>query len=156
MSVIVRKAGRRDLEAIHALWRQLRELRAKIDSRLAPTEDSDDVVREHREIVLADPRTAFFVGEEKGEVLAFLHAQVDTNEQGYNPARFGTVVDVFVREDRRREEIGSKLLDYCKEWFRSAGLTEYRVVVPVQNDVAQGFLQAADASPLLIAYRGLL
>jgi GNAT superfamily N-acetyltransferase len=152
MSALVRKAGRRDLEAIHALWRSLRDQVAKLDPRLTPSADADAVTREHREVILADPRTAFFVAEEQGEVIGYLHAQIDTNDPAYEPARYGTIVDLFVREQRRGEGTADALLEACLEWFRSHGLTEYRVDVPSLNRDAQAFFEKQGAEPLALTY----
>ncbi len=148
MSVIVRRAGRRDLDAIHALWRALREAAAKADPRFALAGDADARVRDHREVILADPRTRFFVAEEQGRVLGYLHAQVDANEPEYETTRFGTIVDLIVREDRRREGIAAALLDSCKEWLRSLGVTEYRAAIPVHAPGAQLLFQNLGATAL--------
>lgn len=148
MSVIVRRAGRRDLDAIHALWRALREAAAKADPRFALAGDADARVRDHREIILSDPRTRFFVAEEQGYVLGYLHAQVDANEPEYETTRFGTIVDLVVREDRRREGIARALLDSCKEWLRSLGVKEYRAAIPAHAPEAAFLFERDGAGPL--------
>ncbi len=143
MSVIVRTAGRRDLDAIHALWRELREEQAKADPRLALARESYAQAREHREVILADPRTRLLVAEEGGDVLGYLHAQVDQLDPVYALARVGTLVDVVVRPDQRRQGIGTRLLEACREWLRSLGLEELRVAVPAFADGAERFFQQA-------------
>jgi GNAT superfamily N-acetyltransferase len=152
MSALVRRAGRRDLDAIHALWGSLRELEAKLDPRLAPSADADAVTREHREVILADPRTVFFVSEEQGKVIGFLHAQIDANDPAYEPARYGTIVDLFVEAGRRGEGTADALLESCLEWFHSHGLTEYRIDLPALNRDAQAFFEKQKAAPLAITY----
>ena len=156
MSVLVRRAGRRDLEPIQSLWQSLRELQSKADSRLTPTKDAAQVVRQHREVILADPRTAFFVAEEQGRILGYLHAQIETNDPIYDPQKYGMIVDLIVNEDRRREGIGTRLLEYCKEWFVSQGLSEYRISVPVQQPDAERFLERTGAPAFLATHRAEL
>ena len=145
MSVIVRTAGRRDLDAIHALWRELREEQAKADPRLALARESYAQAREHREVILADPRTRLLVAEEGGNVLGYLHAQVDQLDPVYALARVGTLVDVMVRPDQRRQGIGTRLLEACRDWLRSLGLVEMRVAVPDFAHGAERFFQQAGA-----------
>ncbi len=152
MSVIVRRAGRRDLDAIHALWRALREAAAKADPRFALAGDADARVRDHREVILADPRTRFFVAEEQGRVLGYLHAQVDANSPEYETTRFGTIVDLIVREDRRREGVGLALVGACREWLHSVGVTELRVVVPAHAPEAAALLERDGATPLATTF----
>ena len=70
MAVLARRAGRRDLEAILARWLELREIEAKADARLAPSKNASQIVSEHREVILADPRTAAPVGDRVLRLLA--------------------------------------------------------------------------------------
>ncbi len=153
MSVIVRKAGRRDLQAIQELWQTLRELEAKIDPCFRTSRDGPQLVRQHRQMILADPRSAFLVAEEHGRILAYLHAEIESNDPVLEPARFGVVVDIIVREDRRREGIGGRLMDHCREWFASQAVGEFRAAVPVQHPVAERFFAAQQAVPRQVLYR---
>jgi GNAT superfamily N-acetyltransferase len=150
MACIVRRAGRRDLDAIQSLWELLRELQVKADSRLAPAAAAERLVAEHREVVLADPNTSFLVAEEQGEVLGFLHAQIEQGDPIYALERYGTIVDLFVLELRRGEGIGEQLLQSCLEWFRSLNLQEYRISTPVHTPEAQRFLEKHGALPLFV------
>ena len=156
MSVIVRRAGRRDLGCIQALWQLLRDLEAKSGSGLALSKDGAQVAGEHREVILADPRSAFFVAEEQGEVLGFLHAQVEPNDPVYEPPRLGRIVDLIVVEERRREGIGTRLVECCREWLLSQGLTEYRVTLPVQASAARLFFERLGTRPLTATHRAPL
>jgi len=142
MAVLVRRAGRRDLEAIHGLWQALRALEAKLDfgDRLAIR--AEELVREHREMILADPRTAILVAEQQGRVLGYVHGQVETNDPVYLPERYGVIVDLIVCEGHRREKIGTRLFEACREWFVSRGIGELRLHVPVSAGDAQRFFEA--------------
>ncbi|MGH7341981.1 MAG: GNAT family N-acetyltransferase [Candidatus Rokuibacteriota bacterium] len=154
--MIVRGAGRRDLDAIHALWVQLREAQAKADPRFALSSEGPARAREHREIILADPRTRFFVAEEQGRVVGYLHAQVEANDPAYETQRYGVIVDVIVREDRRREGLGARLLEAAKEWLRSAGVHEYRAAIPAPSADATRLFAPDRAEPLATTLVGRL
>jgi GNAT superfamily N-acetyltransferase len=142
MGVLVRRAGRRDLEAVHGLWQELRELEAKAGMGERLGVRAEDLAREHRELILADPRTAILVAEEQGRVLGYAHAQIETNDPVYLPERFGVVVDLMVCADRRREKIGSRLFEACREWLTSRGVAELRVHAPVGAEDAQRFFES--------------
>ena len=150
MPPLVRRAGRRDLEGIQSLWELLREDQAKGDDRLAPVIGASRLVSEHREAILADPRTGFFVAEEQGELIGFLHAQIDPNDPIYAPERYGTIVDLFVTEPSRGRGVGSQLLEYCVEWLCSHNLAEFRVATPAGNEAARRFFEARGARPLTV------
>ncbi|MFQ5514166.1 MAG: GNAT family N-acetyltransferase [Myxococcota bacterium] len=150
MNIIVRRAGRRDLEKLHALWRALRELEGKVDPRLELSKDGAEVTRHHREVILSDPRTGLFVAERGAELVGYLHMQIESGDPIYDPARYGRVVDLFVREDLRRQGIGSRLLAYGREWLASHGLAVYQVTIPVQLPDGQRFFERQGAQPLWV------
>ena len=153
MNVIVRRAGRRDLEGIHALWLLLQEVRLKADARFQIAKDAPEIASDHREVILADPNSAFFVAEEQREIVGYLHAQVESNDPTQEPLRIGRIVELIIREDLRRAGIGSRLFGYCKEWLSSLGIVEYRATVPAQDATAQTFLAAQSTTPLTITYQ---
>ncbi|MFQ5697365.1 MAG: GNAT family N-acetyltransferase [Myxococcota bacterium] len=152
MSVIVRRAGRRDLDAIRSLWRTLREHEAKLDPRLGLSSDAEAIAAEHREIILADPRTALFVAEERGAIVAYLHAQIDANDPSREPARYGTIVDLIVSEERRREGIAGRLLGAAREWLDSHAVAELRVTLSVADREARAFLEDRGARRVAARY----
>jgi len=146
--VLARRAGRRDLDAIQARWLQLREAEAKDDPRLAPSKNAAQIAREHREVILADPRTAFFVAEERGEIVGYLHAQIEQGDPAYDAGSYGLVADLFVDAERRKQGIGRALLRCAAEWFASLGMREYRVRTPAAHPEARGFFERAGATAL--------
>jgi GNAT superfamily N-acetyltransferase len=148
MPALVRRAGRRDLEAIQTLWERLRELQAKADTRLAPSAGAPASAREHREMVLSDPNTGFFVAEDRGKIVGYLHAQIEINDPIYSSERHGTIVDLFVVEEQRRQGVGARLLEYCAEWLHSHNLSEYRVSLPAHAAGAQQFFERHGATSL--------
>ena len=148
MAILARRAGRRDLEAIHARWLALREFEAKIDPRLATSKNASQIAAEHREVILADPRTAFFVAEDHGEVVGFLQAQIEQNDPSYDTARYGLIRDLFVDLERRKQGVGMTLLRCALEWFGSHGLREYRTDAPLAHAEARAFFEHAGASEL--------
>jgi len=148
MSVILRRAGRRDLEGIQVLWMALREQYAKADPRFLVSPDAARAGREHREAILADPRTRFFVAEEGSEILAYLHAQIEGSGPDHSPARWGEILDLAVRDDRRGEGIGSRLLACGLEWLESCGVAQYRVAVPSLMPEACRFFERHGGLPL--------
>jgi len=156
MKVIVRRAGRRDLEGIHSLWLMLQEVRTKTDTRFQLSKNAPELASDHREVILADPNSAFFVAEEQREIVGYLHAQAETNDPTQEPLRIGRIVELVVREDLRRTGIGSRLFSYCKEWLGSLGIVEYHATVPTQDSAAQQFLATQSTTPLTITYQSQL
>ncbi len=156
MTIIFRRAGRRDLKDIHALWQALRELEAKSDPRLALRKEAIEILRDHREVVLADSRTGIFVAEEAGEILGYVHAQIEINDPRHDPPKLGRIVDLIAREERRRQGIGTRLLGTAKEWLASMGMSEYRTTLPVHLPDGQRFFERAGAQVCEVTLRSRL
>ncbi len=152
MAVVVRRAGRRDLEALQALWLDLREQQAKADPRLAAAAGAARRAEEHREVILSDRGSAFFVAEDQGELLGFLHAQITRNDPVFTPERYGEIVDLFVAEPHRSDGLDARLVEYAIEWFHSHNLPEYRVLAPVATPDAGRFFERQGAAPRSICY----
>ena len=148
MAVLARRAGRRDLDAIQTRWLELRESEAKADARLGPSKNAAQIAREHREVVLADRRTAFFVAEDMGEIVGYLHAQIEQDDPSYATGNYGRVADLFVDLERRKQGIGRLLLRCAVEWFASHGTSEYRVSTPAAHPEARAFFQRAGLTEL--------
>lgn len=146
--MLARRAGRRDLDAIQARWLELRESEAKADPRLAPSKNSAQIAREHREAILGDRRTAFFVAEDHGEIVGYVHAQIEQDDPSYASGSYGLVADLFVDPGRRTQGIGSALLRCAIEWFSSLGMREYRVRTPAALAPARAFFERAGATEL--------
>ena len=128
--MLVRRAGRRDLESIHKLWLALRDEGAKADPRLALAPGAERLAEEHREVILADPRTGLFVAEERGDIVAFLLAQIEANDATHRVERYGLIVDIYVEPDWRGGGIAKQLVEYCRDWFQGQNVPEFRISVP--------------------------
>jgi GNAT superfamily N-acetyltransferase len=152
VAVVVRRAGRRDLEALQVLWLALREQQAKLDPRLAAGPGAARRAEEHREVILSDRGSAFFVAEDQGKLLGFLHAQITRNDPVFTPERYGEIVDLFVAEPQRSDELATRLVDYAVEWFRSHNVPEYRVWAPAAAPDAGRFFERQGAVPRSICY----
>jgi len=153
MTTLLRGAGRRDLEAIHALWKERRDLEVKLDPSIVWAQKAEATAREHRELVLADPRTRFVVADHQGQVVGFAHAQIETNELEFLPERYGVLVDLVVHPEHRGLGLGRRLLEQIDEWLHSRGIEELRARVLECDAAAREFLARAGASASLVVFR---
>ena len=148
MPVLVRRAGRRDLEPIEPLWLALRQHEAKLDARLVIVPGAERLARAHREVILTDRTTAIFVADDQGELVGFLHAEIQRNNPAYRSDRLGEIVDLFVVEESRSNGIGSRLLETAVEWFHSHNAPEYQVSTLVATPGVARFFERHGALPL--------
>ncbi len=153
MTTLLRGAGRRDLEAIHQLWKDRRDAELKLDARLVLAPSAEATAREHRELVLADPRTRFVVADHRGRIVGFAHAQIETNELEFLPERYGVLVDLVVHPEHRRRGLGLRLLQHVDEWLHSRGVEELRARVLDGDHDARSFLARAKAHASFAVFR---
>ena len=120
------------------LWREMWEFHLPLDPRFEISPSANIVMAKWIEDALQSDRSAIFVAEEApGAVEGYCHAMI----QEYPPivlrTRFGYVSEVAVH--RRRQGVGSRLLETAHAWFREKGLPYAEVNVSVKNAVALGF-----------------
>ena len=81
---------------------------------------------------LSLPGARAWVAEEEKQLVAFLIAR-------HVSRRLGHIITLDVREDRRRQGVGTALLATAEDWLRSEGVTRVRLETAVDNGAAVGF-----------------
>lgn len=120
----MRRAERRDVPAVLALWTQERSGHASIADR---PEDLDGLI--------ADSRAALLVAERDDEIVGALIAAWD----GWR----GNMYRLAVRAGRRRGGIGTALVRAGEAYLRERGARRVTALVAFDDDVAGGFWDAA-------------
>jgi aminoglycoside 6'-N-acetyltransferase I len=68
---------------------------------------------------------AIFVSSDQGKLTGFLQADLRSHADGCNPSHpVGYVEGWFVREEHRRQGLGSAMMRAAEEWARSLGCKE--------------------------------
>jgi ribosomal protein S18 acetylase RimI-like enzyme len=136
--IIVRRARAEDVEPIVRLWREMWEYHSPLDPRFEISPAADVVMAKWIEDSLQNERSALFVAEETpGAVEGYCHAIIQEYPPVVNRVLFGYLSEIAVH--RRREGVGSRLLDAAHAWCREKGIPYAEVNVSVKNAVAQGF-----------------
>ena len=81
---------------------------------------------------LSLPGARAWVAEEEKQLVAFLIAR-------HVSRRHGHIITLDVREDRRRQGVGTALLVAAEEWLRGEGVTRVRLETAVDNGAAVRF-----------------
>lgn len=80
------------------------------------------------------PGARAWVAEDDGQLVAFIIARRATRRHGH-------IITLDVREDRRREGIGTALLATAEDWLRGEGVTRTRLETAANDPVAVAFWQ---------------
>jgi ribosomal protein S18 acetylase RimI-like enzyme len=146
--IVVRRARTEDVEPIVRLWREMWEFHAPLDPRFEISPAADFVMEKWVEESLQSQRAALFVAEESpGALEGYCHAMILENPPVVPWQFYGYVSEVAVH--RRREGVGTRLLEAAHAWFREKGLPYAEVNVSVKNPVARGFWRKQGYSEFL-------
>jgi ribosomal-protein-alanine N-acetyltransferase len=78
------------------------------------------------------PGSRAWVAEDEGQLVAFIIARQVAR-------RLGHLITLDVRQDRRRQGIGTTLLTAAEDWLRTEGVTRVRLETAVDNAAAVAF-----------------
>lgn len=129
--VTIRRATKADAASFRLL--RLQALSEHPESFGADHESEAAFDLSHWEARLSDPNGAVFVADSGGDLVGVSGI--------YRPDRLklrhnGTIWGVYVRSERRREAIASKLIEACIEWAAAAKLLHVRLAVVATNSAA--------------------
>ncbi len=139
--VIIRPARPADLPEILTLWRQLQDINASVDPRLALSAAAPDWMADFLRqqmnnenaallVAVCDAEAPVVVGYTLGQILR--RPTLDNGDCGY-------VADVCVREGFRGQGTGRQLFERLRAWFVGQGLTAIEVQVVRANPASQAF-----------------
>ncbi len=141
--VIIRPARLTDLPELLTLWRQLQDINASVDTRLALSDAAPDWMADFLRGQMDNENAALLVavtgpGMETAQVIGYVLGQIlrrPTLENG----DCGYVADLCVRDGHRGQGIGRQLFERLRAWFVGQGMTAIEVQVVRANPAAQAF-----------------
>lgn len=136
--VNIRKASATNVTGIVQLWSDLQTVNSEHEPRLRPHRRGPEWYREYIEMQLEDSSAAVFVAVSSDTVIGFTFGQI-LNRPTLQDGRCGFVADLCVREEYRRQGVGSRLFGELKAWFGRRNVHALEVQVVTQNEQAQRF-----------------
>lgn len=136
--IIIRPAEALDLPTIITLWRDLQDINASYDPRLALSAQAADWFFGYLQGNLDNPNMAIYVAAYEQSVIGYTFGQImqrPTLESG----DCGYIADVCVRDGWRRQGTGRQLHSRLRAWFTSHGITAVEVQVVRANPASQAF-----------------
>ena len=137
----VRRAEKKDLEAVKNLLSQVLEVHAGIrpDLFISGTRKYTD---EEILAIFADPETPVFVAEDEGSVLGYCFCAVQVRKSHVLwEARELYIDDLCVDEKARGKGVGRTLYEYVDAWAKREGFDWLTLHVWEGNDSARAFYE---------------
>ena len=136
--ILIRPAQVLDLPAIITLWRDLQDINASYDPRLALNDHAESWFLGYLRDNLDNPNMAIFAAEYESSVIGYTFGQI-MQRPTLQSGDCGYVADVCVRDGWRRQGTGRQLYNRLKAWFVAHGITAIEVQVVRANPASQAF-----------------
>jgi len=146
---IVRRAERRDLDRVAALWTAITYHHSSLDPLFTQRPHSDDALRELIAELHADRDAAIFVLDVAGDLPGMCIVRIDRAPPILEETERAEITDIAVREGFRRQGIARDLVETALDWVRLAGVARVEVQVAVGNPEGQAFWRAMGFGDLL-------
>jgi len=150
--VLIRPAQSSDLPVVIALWRQLQDINASFDARLALNEGAADWFIGYLGDQIDNPNMAVLVAEREKIIVGYTFGQI-MRRPTLASGDCGYVADVCVREGWRGRGIGRQLYERLRAWFLANGITAIEVQVVRANPASQAFWRKMGYSEFLRTLR---
>ena len=135
----VRPGGRRDVEAVVALWVELLRHHAPLDPQYHPADGAEATWRDHLVRLLRAPGGAVFVHEHDRVLDGFAVVETARAAPVFSETVRAEITDLYVRPDARRGGIGRALVETALAWVGERGVGRVEVRVVAGNPEGQAF-----------------
>jgi ribosomal protein S18 acetylase RimI-like enzyme len=139
MTITIRRAEERDLEALGRLGAMLMETHYAFDRErfLPPGDSAESGYAWFLGKVMQDPDGCVFVAEEDGGIAGYVYAALEPLSWKELRGPAGFIHDVAVREEARRSGVAARLLERALDWLRERGAPRVVLWSAAPNEGAQ-------------------
>ncbi len=156
MALEVRKATRADLKDVTDLWYELAVMHEDLVFGYDLSRDAKEAWKEFVEDGFKRKNMCTYVAEEDDELIGFLNVVIRERLDIFKETKIGMILDVFVKEERRGEGIGSLLVKRAEEWFEKKGVKSAVLTVSPNNEKAVEFWEEKGYETYLLKKRAKL
>lgn len=143
MAVTIRRAERRDLEAIGRLGAMLMRTHYAFDPQrfLPPGDSAESGYAWFLGSVMDTPDSCVFVAEETEAIAGYVYVALEPLSWKELRGPAGFIHDVAVREDSRRAGVATQLMQTAIDWLRERNAPRVILWTAAPNEVAQNLFR---------------
>lgn len=143
MAVVVRKAERRDLEALGRLGAMLMHTHYDFDPQrfLPPGRGAESGYASFLGSRLESPDDCVFVADDEGSVVGYVFAALEPLSWKELRGPAGFIHDVAVADIARRTGVGEQLMSAAIQWLRERGAPRVILWSAAPNHAAQALFE---------------
>lgn len=133
----IRRLREEDIEPLVAdLWLPFAEEMAELDAHNELAGSVREEARSYRRGLLADDDTVTFLAEDDASLVGYAVGAYGESPPVFARGPATNIEELYVRPERRKEGIGSELLDRLEAWARARGCERLTLSVNARNDDA--------------------
>ncbi|MFP4000930.1 MAG: N-acetyltransferase family protein [Candidatus Natronoplasma sp.] len=153
MSVGIRKAAKEDLDEIVEMWYRLASKHQEMMRGYELSDDCRDNWRNFVEKGLDREGMCTFVAGKNGDLVGFLNVVIRERLGIFEERHVGMILDVFVKEGKRDEGVGTDLTKRAEEWIKEKGVNIAVLTVSPENEKAVEFWEDSGYRTYLLKKR---
>jgi GNAT superfamily N-acetyltransferase len=132
-SLSIRKATTEDLETLRAFQQGVVAAERPFDPTLKP----GDLEYYNLEAMLTEPQVQLVVAEDAGRVVGSGYARIEQAKPYLKHQQHAYLGFMYVHPDYRGRGVNTQILEALRQWAASQGVTEMRLEVYFENQVAR-------------------
>ncbi len=153
MNLKIRKAKKDDLDEIVRMWYSLASTHQEMMRGYELAEDCREKWRNFIEDGLEKEGMCTFVAEKENNLVGFLNVVIRERMGIFEDIYVGMILDVFVKEEKRGEGVGTRLTKEAERWIKNKGVKIAVLTVSPENERAVEFWEEAGYETYLLKKR---
>ncbi len=153
MTLNIRKAKEDDLDEIVNMWYSLASTHQDMMRGYELAEDCREKWRRFVKDGLKKAGMCTFVAEKQRKIVGFLNVVIRERMSIFEDTHVGMILDVFVKEERRGEGVGTQLTNRAEKWIKEKGVNIAVLTVSPENERAEKFWEEAGYETYLLKKR---
>jgi len=146
---VIRKATRRDLDAIVALARELMDFHKALDPFFTRSADFDALFGRFALRNIRSVAACVLVATVDERIVGHCQGMVDRHPPSIVEPEYGLIIDFCVAAAFRRTGVGEQMFMAMHEWFRKKGVRRIEVRHSTFNETAARFWPKMGFTPYL-------
>jgi ribosomal protein S18 acetylase RimI-like enzyme len=140
--ITIRKARLRDVDEVTELLVEMYKHHEKRDYFFRPRKGARRAWKKYVEHSIRSRKCRVFVADTGEKLAGFVICEIERIEDPYLFRKRGSVYDIFVHPDFRRQGIATMMVKEALKWFRHERLRRVELIVLKNNEYGEGFWRA--------------
>lgn len=146
---VIRKASTDDVRQIVELWKELMDFNKERDRLFSRSATADKTFADFIKGHISSDTSRVFVAEVGNEIIGYCLAVLERYPPVLEIQEYGLVQNLVVTKKYRRRDVGRRLFEEAKSFFKEEGLQRIEARAAIHNKLSTGFWAKMGFRPYL-------